>query len=43
MLLYYKLGDAERYEKAGLKSRVSCPAMHAAEFGNTANNNLFAA
>ena len=41
MLLYYKLGDAERYEKCRAKVWQKLPAMHAAEFGNTANN-LFA-
>ena len=41
MLLYYKLGDAERYEKCRTKVWQKLPAMHAAEFGNTANN-LFA-
>lgn len=38
MLLYYKLGDAERYEKCRAKVWQKLPAMHAAEFGNTANN-----
>ena len=41
MLLYYKLGDAERYEKCRAKVWQKLPAMHAAEFSNTANN-LFA-
>ena len=41
MLLYYKLGDAERYEKCRDEVWQKLPAMHAAEFGNTANN-LFA-
>ena len=41
MLLYYKLGDAERYEKCRAEVWQKLPAMHAAEFGNTANN-LFA-
>ena len=41
MLLYYKLGDTERYEKCRAKVWQKLPAMHAAEFGNTANN-LFA-
>ena len=41
MLLYYKLGDAERYEKCRAQVWQKLPAMHAAEFGNTANN-LFA-
>ena len=38
MLLYYKLGDAERYEKCRAEVWQKLPAMHAAEFGNTANN-----
>ena len=38
MLLYYKLGDAERYEKCRAKVWQKLPAMHAAEFSNTANN-----
>ena len=41
MLLYYKLGNAERYEKCRAEVWQKLPAMHAAEFGNTANN-LFA-
>ena len=41
MLLYYKLGDAKRYEKCRAEVWQKLPAMHAAEFGNTANN-LFA-
>lgn len=41
MLLYYKLGDAERYEKCRAEVWQKLPAMHAAEFGNTSNN-LFA-
>ena len=41
MLLYYKLGDAERYEKCRAEVWQKLPAMHAAEFSNTANN-LFA-
>ena len=41
MLLYYKLGDAKRYEKCRDEVWQKLPAMHAAEFGNTANN-LFA-
>ena len=38
MLLYYKLGDAERYEKCRAEVWQKLPAMHAAEFSNTANN-----
>ena len=38
MLLYYKLGDAERYEKCRAEVWQKLPAMHATEFGNTANN-----
>ena len=41
MLLYYKLGDAERYEKCRAEVWQKLPAMHAAEFSNTTNN-LFA-
>ena len=41
MLLYYKLGDAEHYEKCRAEVWQKLPAMHTAEFGNTANN-LFA-
>ena len=35
MLLYYKLGDTEKYEKCRDEVWAQLPDMHAAEFGNT--------
>ena len=41
MLLYYKLGDAEHYEKYRAEVWEKLPTLHAAEFTNMTNN-LFA-
>ena len=38
MLLYYKLGDAERYAKCRAEVWAQLPTMHAAEFSSTAKN-----
>ena len=38
MLLYYKLGDAERYAKCRAEVWAQLPTMHAAEFSNTTKN-----